>query len=322
MTTTTSRRFEGFADEDDEMPIMDDLPPSPPPVFEVAPAPPKKQSAAKKRKPPAHGRWEVQTRGNKGRWAWLESVAGPQPDKSHVRDAHGPGSYRITEEGGYSELFEIAYSRAQEQEVEPEPQQENTAALIRDAVTEAIQAAMGSIVPLLSNIEPRESPDMQRIAATLDAMSRQIAAPPTVQQQPEWQTEMFNRVISHALDTMGIRDEEEEEEKDTATTLIETIGKVAGAFAPAAGVGPPPGMPPMPLGAPQPHPGTPHPSEPVHGVIQGMTPEIEAELRAVAAQLGYDFSEAIAAAAANGIEAPALLELARGMLEEDKAEEK
>jgi len=304
------------------------------------PARNRRSQSKKNARPPESGNWEVQVRtggSGKAKWGWLQSVQGMAPEKSQIRDQYGAGHYRIVESAGYSAEFTIARVPAGGgppiDEAEPERRsagideiEERVAHAVKIAVGQAMSSTITQLRPFLEGLRhPPESPaqtealqalrsDLGDLAGLVRSLAEAAATrrPDAAPSTPGWQQTVIERVMAAGLANMGIEEDDDDEGPDATDRLIE-IGStlLSGVLQsrgaePQQAVQPQPGHPSQPMPAPRPPP--PIPS------LAGMTPEIEAELRAYAHKIGYDYRAAMVEAAEKGATAEALLEQCRALI--------
>lgn len=293
-------------------------------------------------KAPDSGEWEVQVKtGGSGRtkWGWLQSVQGLAPDKAHIRDHFGPGHYRVVEQGsGYAQEFTIARVPASGFTETSEPMKQpdhdsDIESVVQKAVGEAVQRAMASTMqamrPLLESMKAKPGDqnegveqlraDLSQLSGLVRALAERPSSPQVLPQSgPPWQMAIIEKVMTAGLSNMGIQHDDEDEEEDEGPGMEEKLLDIGTTILGAvmqnrgAPVTPGPAIPLEQGQIAQQQPG--QSASPPTGSLPGMTPEIEAELRAYAAKIGYDYDTAIAEANAAGASAQALLEQCRSLI--------
>jgi len=310
-----------------------------PPQPKALPKPSKRNK--KPARAPSTGEWEVQVKtGGQGRskWGWLLSVSGMAPDKHQIRSEFGPGHYRLVESGGYSEEFIIAKVPAVsivEAHDDPAPAEspdieDVIKKAVASAVSQAMVTAMQSIKPLIASFQSKSSEpseaindlrsDLGQLAQLVRALAERPQAVPQPAQPsgPPWQMAIIEKVMTAGLSNMGIADDEEEEDEPDNTEKLINIGTTLLGAVMQNRAAQPSGPQPQPAIA-HTHPQAPHVAAPPGAsasvtTLPGMTPEIEAELRAYAAKIGYDYDAAITEAHERGASAQALLEQCRALI--------
>ena len=288
-------------------------------------APPAPRATKKKRQEmPQHGHWEVQIRQGK-RWGWLASFYGQAPDKDRIRERFGAGEFRMVEQTtGFTSSFTIAHapsmnswdssepapaqSRAQQKPVE-QVVAETVSAVVPAAVNEAISGLMEQFQPLIAGFMAKdEAPksedsrvemmerELEMTRAALAQMVQQQQHTPQASHNPVMEAVM-EKVISAGMDNLGLREKDEDEgfvgqALKAATAMFEARALSA-------------------ANAPQPPPQIAQQATPQRPTLNGMTAEVEQELRQHAQRLGLDFNEAIVEAQSRGVAATTLLNIAR-----------
>jgi hypothetical protein len=281
-------------------------------------APDAPRSSRRKKKPsmPSNGEWEVQIKQGK-RWGWLASFYGASPEKDAIRKRFGSGEFRILEQqSGWSANFTIAHapngtspgwggSQVESRPVE-EVVAETVGMVVPNAVNEAVAGLMEQFQPLIAGFlqkdaEVEDDPRLAMMERELEMTRTALAQ--VSQQQPNGSPAanpimdaVMDRVVSAGLENLGLGEKEDDsfvsQALKAATALFEARA-VAGAMPPQAQIAPPP------------------PGVPQRPSLPGMTPDIEGELRTHAGRLGLDFNDAMVEAQKSGVNASALLNIAR-----------
>lgn len=311
-------------------------------IEEAAPAAKKKKPARKKSKPtpPSVYPFQIHKRDpSLGKYLWIKEWPGKKPPgPSDIRDEYGRGSYIVRDAVGNDNRWQIGDDptdapdlpsldsfaapeepRYEPPRVEPAPQQSAPPTLggfSSPSVSPQLQALVYRLDATNQSIERdiRRIQDEQRsIIYELQQIPARTAE--RVAQSLRDQSDPFDQ-MARVYD-MSQRIADGKGPADDGGGLSEIIAGVLGALGskgPQA-LTPPPPQPPPPQPHVQAHPGNGNYAQPVTPPagpeLPGMTPEIRAELVALASQRGVEYPAAIAMALERGWDAPTLLDFAR-----------